>query len=38
MVQELLGHPKIETELVYKAVLVAIEENMIDEVSTLLDR
>ncbi|XP_022656458.1 short transient receptor potential channel 5-like isoform X2 [Varroa destructor] len=37
MVQELLGHPKIETELVYKAVLVAIEENMIDEVSTLLD-
>lgn len=38
MVREILLQPKLETDLVYKALLIAIEENLIDEVSCLLER
>ena len=38
MIREILNQPKLETDLVYKAVLIAIEENLYDEVSCLLER
>lgn len=38
MMQELLSHPKLDTDLLYKAVLIAIEENLYDEVNCLLER
>ena len=38
MMQELLLQPNLQTELVYKALLIAIEENLYDEVNSLLDR